>query len=1428
LARYQTEINEEINNVEERIDGAIADIENDIANLNLSQAQQDVEFQKELNKINVEFDAIEASLDKIDNNIVVLENNIGQIADQQAQNKLNISRNKSQAARNTRASLSNRCAIKGLAANLVAVNTEVTDINSRIDANTGDIKDIEDAIALLDLTQNADRATFREEINKLQSQFKIIDDDITKALDNISTLEDNVAGLDDQLAQNKLATAKNALDVAKLENDQMRQDAELALLSRLQLSTNAKIDDINDRLQTIDDINDEISRLQSDVADNQLNIQGAEIDIARLRGDSEEARLEMEERLNEQIQRELNKIDSAISEIESDISLIETDIGNIGDAQKLAKIETLRNATNIAKVKAKQIHDTKAISAQLNNIQKKDEIELITSAFLVDDFSGHKIGDIRNRDYLVAIDRTNKELRPYYKQSNFKLLYDFPEAHTTADKVEPVQELIDYTDPNNRYFRNNRDGTVIRGTESLFKNDLMVDFRPGEPNVRSLHHGYGSNSRNLISYFHFGPQRKVRRLRTAQANTTDYALYIVGSSYIKAHGIFGPRIPAPFYNMNKRYPSLGLTSDSFPAAGDSPNKVSVFVQTFSRNMYNKVSKKTYIIPAGDDKTSEYWTKRGYTPHNLIKTWYALNVDINDVYNGGIQLTNAEDSNDKITINSIFSETTPKLVVNESAISDASENTNKVDVTGDSSLEMLSLWEGEITNLFDQKNMSQTLNVQPFEVTTYAGDITLSPSSDEWIDSETRPEVIVNDNGALNAIQFLQDNDLIDFDGVLGTEWNAWQRVVQGVDVNRSTNIQGRNWFTANRVTTTTTTTTGVNVRTGTETTLGSETIEQDLGERVVDVNIIPFIRSRYISFKATGLKPGTPHYAFFDGEDVSDYCAITPRFIKQSESTNVNTYNGEGKPNSEDDNDGIITTSDFNAFEAPLNTSLQKGDITGIFRIPNNSDLRFKTGQRTFKLTSSPYNDDDEADSVAEAVYNASGLLQTKESQILSTRVPTLEVENIREVDPFSTSTTTTQTTPIFRWWRRRDPVAQTFFIDENNFKNGVFINDVDLFFAEKPEDNVDVQIYIVPTELGIPTQEVIPGSRVIVPQENVNVSGREPSDPNKDIVPTNFRFDYPIHLKPNTEYALIVYSTSVNYRVWTSVLGQKDIRTENTITTNSSIGVLLKSQNKRTWTPDQTRDLAFKMNRCIFSTTPKEFTFTTADDSRSKYFNFDLFNLNDSSVKFSDTNIQYELDFLDQNNNILQSDGIKGTFTGLKAKENIILASPMNRPNKIRAKITLSSDDPNVSPIFDLERFSIIGISNSVNSSADPYDRGYITQSIPSGEPSTRVRVSLDINKPNDDTLVKVYVNFDGARTGSNFKGDSQELFQEARVISANGIPTNKIPNTPDRDSFLNVEFERSRDPSTFTNFKIKIVFENKNGTEFARVKNLQVFSLK
>jgi hypothetical protein len=151
-------------------------------------------------------------------------------------------------------------------------------------------------------------------------------------------------------------------------------------------------------------------------------------------------------------------------------------------------------------------------------------------------------------------------------------------------------------------------------------------------------------------------------------------------------------------------------------------------------------------------------------------------------------------------------------------------------------------------------------------------------------------------------------------------------------------------------------------RTGIRNVLVPQVVRNSVGDSIINVAFIPFIRSRTVNFTGTRFKPNTRLYAFFDNIDVNTY--VTP------------TGGALG---------GNIVTD-------------ANGAVSGTFAIPDptvDANPRWRTGQRVFRLTSSS-TDDRQSDisTAGEADYVARGTLETVRETIISTREPRLVREN--------------------------------------------------------------------------------------------------------------------------------------------------------------------------------------------------------------------------------------------------------------------------------------------------------------------------------------------------------------------------------------------------------------------------------------------------
>ena len=796
---------------------------------------------------------------------------------------------------------------------------------------------------------------------------------------------------------------------------------------------------------------------------------------------------------------------------------------------------------------------------------------------------------------------------------------------------------------------------------------------------------------------------------------------------------------------------------------------------------------------------------------------------------------------------------------------SAEKRDRFLVDGANNGDMLSLWNGNKEVLFDQPNASRTVSVQPYELTRFEGNLKLSPDGDDWVDTTRNPASVVQDNTLFQVIDFFKNNTNI-LDDQLGMFWNHWETLSQGTEtLSQNTTQNGRN-FTQ----TTITETTQEEQRTGVERTVEvGDIIEESQGDRVVDINIVPFIRSRDVSVYASGMKPNTRIYAFFDDKDVSRYVAATETFRKYGLHESVSTYNGQAAPTSLTSG-GPFQSELQNVYEAPLYTTAETGEFFGTFRIPNNDDMRFRTGNRKFKLTSSKTNKDGDADTFASANYMAYGLHKTLEETIVSTKIP-----QIVETQHTEQRTIVTQNTQVRQW--RSDPIAQTFTIPKK-YPNGVCVTDVDVFFAEKPDFPANVDVYIVPTEQGLPTNVIVPGSRVSLPSSQVQVppNGRDETDGSAiSSRPTNFKFDYPVYLKGGAEYAMVVFSKSPLFRVWTAELGGANIiNSQRPITKNSNIGVLLKSQNQSTWTADQTKDLMFRMNKGLFKTgrtgsdaVAYEFhtTASGANGNDKQKIGVDqgagtrnviisAFNISSEVLELPGTDVRFELKFFNNSGELTKSTyGIPATCQAKKTYElkkeidtvglgitNVVLVATLRSRDR-------GDGFADITPMIDLNKHSLLAFQNHIESGAkralanQEYNtltearnetRGYVSKNVKLANPANNLRIFLGTNRVNENANLEVYAK--ARRIGDDCPWDNKNwepatlksVIGGDQILASGSTYSPTLTINPSRDSFTDAEYNFS--PSNeITEYAVKIAFTGSgDSASIVRCKDLRVIA--
>jgi hypothetical protein len=467
-------------------------------------------------------------------------------------------------------------------------------------------------------------------------------------------------------------------------------------------------------------------------------------------------------------------------------------------------------------------------------------------------------------------------------------------------------------------------------------------------------------------------------------------------------------------------------------------------------------------------------------------------------------------------------------------------------------------------LITQPYASYAEKVNPYNIFTWGGICELSPQSDEWKDTEHRPDIVLDNEGVFNSLM-----DGINESGVLGTVWGEWETNWTGtrtfgrafiwhganigrtwdlVDTERDGRRRTRTFQRGDIIT-------SRQSRTGLRNDVVIDTELETIGDRVLETSFIPFIRSRKIYFKAQLMKPNTKVYAFFNGTSVANYVR-EESFAEFSTRSNTAT---------------LYTDDTAHHAGASVLTTDDSGKVEGSFVIPNTSTQRFKTGVRQFRLSDSATNDTNAETTFAEADYHAVGILETRERTILSTRRPrvvTTELNDNRTIEDRSGLETRTEVDWV-------DPLAQTFLVDQSG---GLFISKLDIFVAQE-DSSIPLNVSIREVENGIPTQRIVPGTDQIVYPGSITPDASDGSEA------TTVTFDYPVYLTERSEYAIVLISQSDNYKVWVAEQGQNDVQNPTfRINKQPYNGVFFTSQNASTWTPEQNKDLKFTLYRAKFT----------------------------------------------------------------------------------------------------------------------------------------------------------------------------------------------------------------------------------------------------
>ena len=408
-----------------------------------------------------------------------------------------------------------------------------------------------------------------------------------------------------------------------------------------------------------------------------------------------------------------------------------------------------------------------------------------------------------------------------------------------------------------------------------------------------------------------------------------------------------------------------------------------------------------------------------------------------------------------------------------------------------------------------------INLQPYSVFTYDGNMSLTPEIDTFQDVTRLPDLVIEDNTLFDAMVNLTGEMA---SSGMGTQWGSWEttgqnttstsQVVEDVNGNgaagaaagavigaggtvnfdqNAANLAAEGGSPPIEITTETTTTTQQREQTQTVINVATGSIQEtSYGDRVVDVQLAETMRSIPILVQAYRMKPNTRYYAFFDDVDCTEWFSIDNTTNDWPDGKN--RYSGI--PNENPKGFGFSLMSD------------DVGTLTGVFIIPNGRPLvtetkfdgnmenlqyqtegstrSFNTGTKTLRLSSSPTNikEQSQIEGFAEADFTSSGVILDKQETIVATRIP--EFSSTTTVIGSETQVLESQSTSANYF----DPVAQTFKVDKN-FTEGLFVTELDIFFKSKDETQ-GVEAYLVSTDGQVPTEAILPHSKVTLNSDSI------------------------------------------------------------------------------------------------------------------------------------------------------------------------------------------------------------------------------------------------------------------------------------------------------------------------------------------------------
>ena len=453
-----------------------------------------------------------------------------------------------------------------------------------------------------------------------------------------------------------------------------------------------------------------------------------------------------------------------------------------------------------------------------------------------------------------------------------------------------------------------------------------------------------------------------------------------------------------------------------------------------------------------------------------------------------------------------------------------------------------------TSLVDNSGYNKSIKINPTGTVNWLGFVKFNKQYETDFDSSVRP--VVYNNNMLENDNWIASN--ANNSRGFGTQWNDWEYLWSGVQIrsDEKDDIQKRILETprTNSGSSVPTVNSG-NEKTGLNRNLPA--VDRKVGNllntnrlvgrttfktpdnRIVDRTVVPYIPVATIGVTAYGLRPN---------------------------SSGLNLYV-----------DGVLVKSNL--------ATNSNGTVGVTFAFTSEGYL---SGEKSVRITDS--SDIQNSTQAADGIFYCGASIRQRFDGVYSTRNPeyrrqTVTSEGIIK-DPFNRDVSYDNIQDIVGNNQWIDPLCQTFIVDKKLHPEGVFVNSVTLYFAEK-DSTLPVTVQIRPTINGYPSPSVaFPFSTTTLMPSQVSTGFVGSTvTPNG----TNFVFSSPVYLEPG-EYAIAVLTNSDNYTLRAYDSGV-ELTTGGRGGNNPQVGTLYEPQSVGAAVQNLSTDIAFKVNRCNFST---------------------------------------------------------------------------------------------------------------------------------------------------------------------------------------------------------------------------------------------------